>query len=452
MADKNQVVGRVGRVKREQRNTQIVMYTAAAIIGVIVILLITGVILEGFVRPSQPVAVVNGEEISTRDFQERVRLERYLLVNQYVQNYNYLLQFGAQSQELAAQFQSQMRLLEIQLDPTTIGRATLDQMIEEALIRQQAAEMGIVITEEQVSRAIEENFSYFPNGVPEPTITPTTGATSTFSPTQLALVTITPLASDTPDVTATSEESEATPEGDAEATPADDADEEAVEPTATIVDLPTATIAPSPTPVSTEEFGEFLNEQLGLIYDDIKIDEQTLYDFFAAALYSEALFNIVTVDVPAEQEQVWARHILVEDEETAGEVLELLAEGEDWTNLAAEFSQDPSNAQSGGDLGWFDNSTMVREFTQVAFNTNVGSISEVFQTSFGWHIIQVLGHENRPLSSQEHLQYRLEEYQVWLDALKAQSDITEMDYWAARTPDTPNIPPQISTTQLQQQP
>ena len=445
MADKtkNPVIGRVGRVKREQQNTRYVIYIASAIIGIILLILVVGAVLEGVIRPGQPVAVVNSEEITTGAYQKRVRLERYLLVNQYLQNLQYLQQFAATSPELAAQFQSQMRVLEIQLDPVTIGRATLDNMIEEALLRQKAGELGISISQEDINRAIEENFGYFPDGVEEPTRTPTTAPTSTFSPLQLSLVTITPTFTE---VVVEEPTSEATPQDGS--TPESDVEE----PQATALeDLPTATTAPTSTPVSTQEFGDVLSVSLDEIYDFARIDEATLNDFFAASLYKEQIFNIVTVDVPALQEQVWARHILVADEETAQEVLDLLAEGENWADLALEFSQDTSNAERGGDLGWFNQTTMVREFTQVAYNTNIGAISQPFQTSFGWHILQVLGHEDRPLSSDQHLQYRLEEFNVWLDELKAASDITEMDYWQARTPDTPAIPAQYRTSALQQQ-
>ena len=80
-------LGRVGRVEREQRYTNIIIYSTAAVVGAIVLILIFGGVLEGLIRPNQPIAVVNGEELLTRDFQARVRYERTNMVNSYYQYY-----------------------------------------------------------------------------------------------------------------------------------------------------------------------------------------------------------------------------------------------------------------------------------------------------------------------------------------------------------------------------
>ncbi|MDO9555576.1 MAG: peptidylprolyl isomerase [Atribacterota bacterium] len=89
-----------------------------------------------------------------------------------------------------------------------------------------------------------------------------------------------------------------------------------------------------------------------------------------------------------EPEQVHARHILVETEEEANNLLLQLKEGlTDFAELAKEKSIGPS-APSGGDLGFFARGQMVKEFEEAAFSLESGEISDVVQTEFGYHIIK----------------------------------------------------------------
>ena len=69
-------------------------------------------------------------------------------------------------------------------------------------------------------------------------------------------------------------------------------------------------------------------------------------------------------------------------------ILEKIKAGEDFATLAKQYSQGPS-APKGGDLGYFDKTKMVKEFSAVAFNTEIGQVSKPVKTKFGWHIIKV---------------------------------------------------------------
>ena len=91
----------------------------------------------------------------------------------------------------------------------------------------------------------------------------------------------------------------------------------------------------------------------------------------------------------AGDEQVKARHILLETEEDAKAVIEALDKGEDFAALASEKSTGPS-ASSGGDLGWFGKGQMVPEFSDAAFGMDPGNYTqEPVKTQFGWHVILV---------------------------------------------------------------
>jgi len=89
-------------------------------------------------------------------------------------------------------------------------------------------------------------------------------------------------------------------------------------------------------------------------------------------------------------EEIEVRHILVETEEAAAEVVERLAGGEDFAELAAEFSIDQSNKDNAGYLGFFGRGVMVPEFEEAAFGMTVGEVSGVVESPFGFHIIELL--------------------------------------------------------------
>ncbi len=116
-------------------------------------------------------------------------------------------------------------------------------------------------------------------------------------------------------------------------------------------------------------------------------------------------FHIIMLSETRDSEQVLvkqtrARHILIkEDELTSREqarqqleqIREKIINGEDFYELAKQHSDDPGSGGLGGDLGWFEKGVMVPAFQQVLDKTDFGETSEVFRSSFGWHILQVLG-------------------------------------------------------------
>ncbi len=90
------------------------------------------------------------------------------------------------------------------------------------------------------------------------------------------------------------------------------------------------------------------------------------------------------------QPAVNARHILVETEGEARDIIKKLNNGADFSELAAENSLDNGAAQTGGSLGWFGRNDMVPAFAEAAFSMEAGSMSkEPVQTPFGWHVIKV---------------------------------------------------------------
>ena len=85
-----------------------------------------------------------------------------------------------------------------------------------------------------------------------------------------------------------------------------------------------------------------------------------------------------------------ACHILVGNEKDAQKIMERLAKGEDFAELAKRFSKCPSKSK-GGNLGWFGKGDMVPEFEQACFNGKTGDVVGPVKTKFGYHVIKITG-------------------------------------------------------------
>ena len=85
-----------------------------------------------------------------------------------------------------------------------------------------------------------------------------------------------------------------------------------------------------------------------------------------------------------------ASHILIKSSSKANEILNRLKKGEDFVKLAKEYSSCPSKSK-GGDLGWFGEGQMVREFEKSVKKLSGGRISGLVRTQFGYHIIKKTG-------------------------------------------------------------
>ncbi|MGI6450622.1 MAG: peptidylprolyl isomerase [Desulfitobacteriia bacterium] len=117
---------------------------------------------------------------------------------------------------------------------------------------------------------------------------------------------------------------------------------------------------------------------------DVTVSEQEIKQFFESNYSSYG----------GQDEQVKARHILVNTEEEALAIIEELKAGKDFAELAKEKSVEPAAKTSGGDLGYFRRGEMVASFEEAAFSQEVGVISEKpVKTNFGYHVILVEDHK-----------------------------------------------------------
>lgn len=140
-------------------------------------------------------------------------------------------------------------------------------------------------------------------------------------------------------------------------------------------------------------------------------------------------------------EQTKVRHILLKPTEIRNaeqsrlkiyELAERLRQGEDFAQLAREYSDDPGSGSEGGSLGWAQNGQMVPQFEQTMNATPIGELSEPFRTRFGWHILQVEDRrtqdvgdkviENQARNSIRQRRFN-EELENWLRELHSQAYI-----------------------------
>jgi peptidyl-prolyl cis-trans isomerase C len=110
------------------------------------------------------------------------------------------------------------------------------------------------------------------------------------------------------------------------------------------------------------------------------------------------------------EEEVRARHILVETEEEAKAIVEQIKGGADFAALAKEKSKDPGSAQNGGDLDFMGKSELVPEFAEVAFKMFPGQTSNPVKSQFGWHVIKLEEKRNRQPPPYDALKDRIEAF------------------------------------------
>ena len=190
-------------------------------------------------------------------------------------------------------------------------------MVDDLLIRKEAAERGITVSPEEVEKRLQGELGYFPEGTPTPSPTIELAATSTLTSMQITMMPSTPTPTAT-SVPTTTLEITSTETLDAEFTP-----------TPTVVLTPTATPLPEPTetPFTFEAYQELYATIVADYEASNEVPEETLRRVIESQLIREKLLQEIVGDIPCTDEQVWAQHILVEDEERANEVYSRLQEG-----------------------------------------------------------------------------------------------------------------------------
>lgn len=380
--------------EREQEQQRVLFIALGIVAALIVIVLAIGYWRTVIAVQDETIASVNGVALKVRDYQARARFDAQTIVNRINSIQSAFQQFNPNDPSMASLVQYyQNQLSQQQQALQQSPSKSLENLIDDELVRQEAAKRGIAVTSAQVDREIElsikENLGYDrPTATPTngPSPTPTNTDTPTLTPTNTAIPSVSPTATATLSATLM----------------------------ATPTEGPTGTPQPTQTPLGPEAFATEqakLKENIGKI--NISFDDYR--KIVEVDLLRQRLNDALGVEVKTTAEQVHVEHILLKSFEDAQKVQARLQAGEDFGALAAELSIDPSAKTNKGDLGWSVRGQFVKEFDDAAFSLPVLQVSAPVTTSFGVHIIRVLEKdENRALDAAALEQARASALTDWL--------------------------------------
>jgi parvulin-like peptidyl-prolyl isomerase len=411
------------RKEREDAFNRLIVRTIVGVGVVVGVLLAIAVVNEQIIVPGQTVATVNGEAITVRQFRDQVRFEQVRLTNQLNATVSQLQQFGIDpNQYLREQEPYKTWINELNF-PDQLGRRVLNAIIDDTLARQQAETLNIVVSEELIQEKVNNFFQYDPTQVSLTGAEPTATLTPTITPTPYVSPTPTPLPTATPQPSATpTPDAEATAELTPEASPT--------------LELPTFT--PEPTlsiEQQQQDFAQRVDEYNRAIRDVAGVGQDVIDESFER----EALQDAIGEYLLGEDRRVMyvnLRHILVATREEALDVIAALQAGESFAALAAAVSTDTGSAQNGGLYDWAPALNYVEAFKEAALTLELGVISEPVETEFGFHVMQVIGREERVVEEEDEDRIKQALYSEWIKKVRAENEanIIINDNWVDFVP------------------
>jgi parvulin-like peptidyl-prolyl isomerase len=435
--------GQMSRYQREQQQQRILYYSMGAV-ALVVLLLFAWVGLNELVlkpaaqaeRLKKVVATVGDTQITRATYN---KLQAWQLFNQIriqaIYGSQGLTGSGTDPATQIAALQQQLVNL-----PNTdaVDNTVLENLTNNTLLAQQAGSLGVTVSDDDIKTAALKDFEPQPTPIPQPTTPPPspTATPATVPPTATPTVTGTPPPTLTRTPTATD-------------TPG---------PSHTPTTTPTITNTPIPVPgaaqTATADYAVFIrslkNGSKPIAGDPFcdygcpGLSEQEYLDLVAKPqLLQKRVTEELQKQIPTTGEQVHVAHILFmvkSDQNTEGthtddeahtlaqQTLDRLNKGEDFATLAGQLSEDTSNKDKGGDLGFFlpteKGGPMVQPFSDAAFKlTKTGELS-LIKTQFGWHILKLLERGDRPLTASDVETAKNAAYTKWLDEQKQKVVIT----------------------------
>jgi parvulin-like peptidyl-prolyl isomerase len=406
------------RHQRELQRQRLVMIIAGVAIGLAFLAVLIGVGYDRLWIPSRPVAQAGSATLSRGDYWRERRDE---IARRLTQSLQLISMFGGQ---FSSQFEGQITQLDAQI-PTIrtapVDEETISGWIDRQVIVQSAAqEFQIQASEGEVAQTLVGDLGRVFSPPPPITSTTTLTPTAVLSATAAAPV----------DATAAAAENAPTAQGTAAATAAADGPTDPAVATETVA----PTIAPSATPQADAAL-RLQDEVIGRVFDayqqemlkDPGATAHLTIDDFKSGLYDQYLRQVVTTKVEqqllpetsftptTDPSSIETRQILISITATlsdtqqqrdaayaarkpaADAILAQLRAGADFVTVAKAQSEDYATRDKGGDLAGFDKNGKTQEGQQMdpaivsaALALKENEISDLIQTPFGWHIIQVV--------------------------------------------------------------
>lgn len=346
------------RAQREARINRWLV-TGAVVVGVLVVgLLIFGYVSETL-RGREPVAVVNDVPIRTSDWEMRVRVQRAQMQNQLASYQNQYQQIDPQNPEsayLLQELNQQIQTLQLQLSPEFsdyLEREILDQMIREELFRQEARRRDITVSPVEIDVTIERSFGYDREAASSSILS---GAGSDLLPSTGPLTATQSLTSTT-GITQT---------------------------------------------MTEEEFEESyeLYRNYVLIPNGMGVDD--FRDMIEASLIEQKVQQAIAEEAPETADQVHIRYIATASLEQANELLQRLEQGEMWETIVAQIEAEQGGESYATEMEWRTKRYLEEQFSpelaDAAFESPLNEYVGPIEAQNGrYYILEVLGHETRPL-------------------------------------------------------
>jgi hypothetical protein len=409
------------KLDQEEAEARKRVYTAVGgVLGLVLLVLIIGFVVVYVVQPSQPVAIVEGEDVSAGEWQDEVRMQRAQLINNIDQFYENTDGNVGLVQQLLGQ---QMSLLLPQSE-ASLGEVVLENLIEDKLIRAEAARRGITVSAAEVDARIGESYNFFGGGLPTPFPTATASPQPTPSVTPIPTAVIT------------------------EVVPTNT-------PFPTLEPQPTPTAGPTSTPVSQDSFDEQLGEQLASL-QALGVSEEQFRRSVESSIYREKLADALAEEQGLETAVPHISFYVMsfgEEGDASAALAQVAADGylATWNTIRSAPADPNAPLQSAQEVLWQPVDQIETQFevgiANIIADLEVGEPSGILTRTvdmatgdIDYYVVMPTGREVRELS-QGAIDSRKQEILAAFVSEKRAEDVEVFDRWRNIVPSVPALDP-----------